>query len=153
MFIIKKIKLIRSLSKLLSEKAGNFNGLYNALDGIINGENKKSAKTLNEFYNRIALIDGYDKLSEELRSDFPATELTQKKLKDLSQIVNKAFENVSITHSTKDKLIKLTEKTVLDYQNWGSDEELCVDCKAKIVLPAWYKDGALIEKGYCTVEK
>ncbi|MBO4468698.1 MAG: hypothetical protein J5766_05295 [Clostridia bacterium] len=150
MFFTKKNKLIKSLTKLFCENANRFNGVYNGVYKILCGENKKNTKVLDEFYERVSFVAGYEELSKVLKKNYPTSQLTPKKLKEFNSIFSKAIENAGISHTYKDEVIVLTVNNVLHYQEWD-DQELYVDTKVKIIFPAWYQNDNLIEKGYCTM--
>ena len=143
-----KKKLLSGLTELFAEKPDSFKGLYNGLDRIFSGDTKKNFKALNEFYQRISYIHEYAHLTGMMEKMCPSGQPAPKKLAKLGKIVRRAIENAGITHSAKDDVIVLDNNTTMHYQAWNG-EELYPDNRVKIVVPAWYSGGRLIEQGYC----
>ena len=140
-------KIRSELIRLFTEKAESVNGLYNGLDRIFNGDATRNSKSINEFYQRLSYIPEYSDLYALMQKKYPLEDLTPKKLSKLGAAVSGAILHAEITHSSKGELITADRETVLQYQAWNG-EELFPDGKIRVVMPAWFQNGKLIEQGF-----
>ncbi|MBR4761912.1 MAG: hypothetical protein IK086_04690 [Clostridia bacterium] len=149
MLFIKRLRLTSSLTRLFKSEAKTFSGLYSATSGALDGKSG-NRKALNEFYKRISFISGYEKTAAVLSKNFPAADLTPENAAALKLILLKATQSAGITCLHKDEIITLTKENVLHYDEWDNGE-LYPGSRVKIIFPAWYVDGKLIEKGFCSL--
>ena len=152
MLFFKKKRICSELTDLFINHAKSFEGLYNSIDRILHGENKKNTKALEEFYKRISFLEGYEKLAYELNKSFPSSDMKPKQIEALGEIMSKAMADSGIHHGLRNEVIVLSWQNVLHYQEWDG-KEIYPDSKVKIVFPAWYQNGNLIEKGFCSAEE
>lgn len=148
--LFKKKKLLSELTQLFSNDAQKFNGLYKGIYQVSTEKNEKKCKALDEFYKRLSYLSGYDELIKMLSAFFPTGERSFKKLVKLSKLILSAAANANIYHTKTDDVIVLKNENALDYQDWDGNDIYEGDA-VKIVLPAWYQEGKLLEEGYCTL--
>lgn len=152
LLIFKKKKLLKKLTELFSKEAKKFNGLYNGIERICNGQNKNNFKALDEFYQRVSYLSGYEELIKLMGALLPTSSQSEKNLRKLSKIIINAAIASGISHKQADEVITLTRENVLHYQDWNGGE-IYEDDKVKIISPAWYQEGKLLEHGFCTLEQ
>lgn len=150
--VFKKKKLLSELTQLFLNDAKKFNGLYKGIYQVSTEKNKKKSKALDEFYKRLSYLSGYDELIKMLSAFFPTDKKSFKRLVKLTKLILSAMTDANIYHTKIDDVIVLNNDNAMDYQDWDGDEIYEGD-SVKIVLPAWYQEGKLLEQGYCTMEK
>lgn len=146
----KKKKLIHELTQLFTKDAKKFNGLYKGFYQVAVDKNEKKVKALDEFYKRLSYLTDYEELTEILSVFFPTADKSFKRLAKLSVIILDAVNAANIYCSKKDEVITLTNENASDYQDWDG-EDIFEGDTVKIVSPAWYQEGILLEQGYCTL--
>ena len=149
--LFKKRKITDSLTVLFSTNAQKFNGLYNGIFRIANEQNKKNFKPLDEFYQRLCYLPDFSDLAKQLSPFFPTSSQSEKQLFSFCKMLLDSMKSACIFHTLQNETVLLTRENVMHYEDWNG-KELYVDDTVKIVSPAWYQEGHIIEKGYCTKE-
>lgn len=136
---------------ILQTNAGLYNGLYAGLERATDKTAKKPEKILKEWYFRtvykwegspIATLCG-ETLAPAVESADPDT------CAKWAELLLNAAQAAGIAKETAEEL-ELDESTVRAYVEWdGSD--LYVGDRVKILHPAWYQNGQVIEQGHCSL--
>lgn len=147
--LFKKRKITDNLTILFTNNAATFNGLYNGIYRIATEQNKKNFKPLDEFYQRMCYLTEYSDLAKQLSPFFPTSVQSEKQLLSFCKILLSSMKSACIFHTEKSDTVILTKDNVMHYEDWDGNE-LYVDDTVKIISPAWYQEGHILEKGYCT---
>ena len=150
MLKIKKRFLIFRFSveckKVLKSNAKSYDGLFTGVYKITMGNTKRSETVINEWYNRSKNCfpdSSMATLIEKILSRDPEGRIA------IANAIMFATEKVKITKE-KDEELVLNEKNMLAYSEWNGND-LYEGSKVKIISPAWYQNGKIIEQGYCEI--
>ena len=146
--IFKKRQLMKNLTVLFENYAGRFEGLYCALNRVADGENKRSQKALDEFFQRMDFIEAFSEREALREAVGPLSNLSEKECIRLGRSIMNAAAKTGIDCRPKQNALTLSQETVLHYREWNG-EELFVGDEVTILSPAWYQGEKLIEKGIC----
>lgn len=144
-------RFVRAWAAVLAENAGMYNGLYAGLVRVSTGKAKTPQKTLKEWYDRT-------------RFKWEGGEITALCEKTLSPAIEKAdaadctrwaallLEAAEVAGIRREEAETLTleDANAGAYTEWNG-EELYVGDTVKIMHPAWYQEGRLVEQGICTL--
>lgn len=148
LLVFKKKKLAESLTELFINEAATYNGLYSGIDRIARGQNRKNLRALDEFYKRTGYKKECSEASKLMKPLFPIEKLSEKQLTSFCGVLEYAMRCAGISHSSENQTVALTKDNVMHYQDWNGGE-LYVGDTVRIVSPAWYQNGKILEKGYC----
>lgn len=129
----------------LKENAKVFNGLYGGLQRIVDGKAKKPESVIAEWWTRTR----YE------WEDQPLTEISRESLENASSedsskwasLLLKAAAGAGITKEHSETIV-LDKISATAYVEWNG-EEIFVGDTVKIMNPAWYQNGRVIEQGHC----
>ena len=136
---------------ILQANAGLYNGLYAGLERVRDKTAKRPEKILKEWYARtvykweespIAAICG-ETLAPAVESADPEA------CARWAELLLNAAQSAGITKETAEEL-ELDETTIRAYVEWDGND-LYVGDRMKILHPAWYQNGQVIEQGHCTL--
>lgn len=136
---------------VLQANAGLYNGLYAGLERVRDKAAKKPEKILKEWYARtvykweespIAALCG-ETLAPAVEGGDP--EVCAK----WAKLLLNAVQSAGVTKETAEEL-ELDETTIRAYVEWDGGD-LYVGDRVKILHPAWYQNGQVIEQGHCTL--
>lgn len=151
LFLTLRKRFVTEWSALLATDAQTFSGLFAPLVLVRERKSQKPWKTLEEWYNRTRYKWECDEI----------TIMSEKALKPVIERANAAecaiwadlllaaAEKAGIYREKTDTL-KLDETNVAAYAEWNG-EELYVDDVVKIMHPAWYQNGTVLEGGHCVL--
>lgn len=132
--------------KVLKSNAKSYNGLFTGVYKITTGNIKRAENVINEWYNR----------SKNCFPDSSMVTLIEKILScdsegriAIANAIMFAAKKVNITKENDEELA-LNEKNVSAYSEWNGND-LYEGSKVKIISPAWYQNGEIIEQGYCEI--
>ena len=136
---------------ILQTNAGLYNGLYAGLERIRHKTAKKPEKILKEWHARtvykwekspIAALCG-ETLAPAVESADPDA------CAKWAELLLNAAQSAGITKETAEEL-ELDVTTIRAYVEWGG-RELYMGDRVKVLHPAWYQNGQVIEQGHCTL--
>lgn len=136
---------------ILQTNAGLYNGLYTGLERIKDKIAKKPEKILKEWLARtvykweespIAALCG-ETLAPAVESADPDA------CAKWAELLLNAAQSAGITKETAEEL-ELDETTIRAYVEWDGGD-LYMGDRVKILHPAWYQNGQVIEQGHCTL--
>ena len=145
---IKRKALVKKLSAMFLDDAEKLKGLYNGIERIAVGNGKKNFKPLFELYQRIQYMPKYSEITEMTKPVFEAKERDPRILLAFGRIVFTAVGRAGINHDPSNAIITLDHKSVKNYSDWNGDQ-IYPDDTVKIISPAWFQNGCLIEEGFC----
>jgi len=133
----------------LKENANVFNGLYGGLQRIVDGKAKKPESAIAEWWTRTR----YEWENQ------PLAEISRERLENASgedsskwaSLLLKAATGACITKEQSETIV-LDEISAAAYVEWNG-EEIFVGDTVKIINPAWYQNGCVIEQGHCMLLK
>ena len=136
---------------ILQTDARLYNGLYAGLERVSGKTAKKPEKILKEWYSRtvykweessIATLSG--------KTLAPAVEsVDPDACAKWAELLLNAAHAAGITKETAEEL-ELDETTIRAYVEWDGND-LYVGDRVKVLHPAWYQSGRVIERGHCTL--
>ena len=136
---------------ILKANAGLYNGLYAGLERVRDKTAKKPEKILKEWHARTVYKwedSPIAALCEETLA--PAVEGADPEIcARWAELLLNAAQTAGITKETAEEL-ELDETTIRAYVEWDGGE-LYVGDRVKVLHPAWYQNGQVIEQGHCTL--
>lgn len=136
---------------ILLTNAGLYNGLYAGLERISAKTAKKPEKILKEWHSRTVYKWEESPIANLCKETLaPAVESADPAVctKWAGLLLN-AAQAADIAKETAEEL-ELDETTIRAYVEWDGDD-LYVGDRVKILHPAWYQNGQVIEQGHCTL--
>lgn len=133
----------------LKECAKVFNGLYGGLQRVVDGKAKKPESVIAEWWTRTR----YE------WEDQPVAKISRVCLESVSvedcakwaSLLLKAAAGAGITKEQSETIV-LDKISAAAYVEWNG-EEIFVGDTVKIMNPAWYQNGHVIEQGHCILLK
>ena len=133
----------------LKENAKVFSGLYGGLQRVVDGKAKKPESVIAEWWTRTR----YEWENQ------PLTEISRECLENASSedsskwasLLLNAAAGAGITKEQSETIV-LDEISAAAYMEWNG-EEIFVGDTVKIMNPAWYQNGRVIEQGHCVLLK
>lgn len=133
----------------LKKNAKVFNGLYGGLQRVVDGKAKKPESVIAEWWTRTR----YE------WKDQPLAEISRECLENVSgedsskwaSLLLKAAAGAGITKEQSETIV-LDTVSAAAYVEWDSKEIFDGDT-VKIMNPAWYQNGRVIEQGHCMLLK
>lgn len=136
---------------ILLTNAGLYNGLYAGLERVSGKTAKKPEKILKEWHSRTVYKWEESAIANLCKETLaPAVESADPAVcaKWAGLLLN-AVQAAGVTKEAAEEL-ELDETTIRAYVEWdGSD--LYVGDRVKILHPAWYQNGQVIEQGHCSL--
>ena len=136
---------------ILQTNAGLYNGLYAGLERVRGKTAKKPEKILKEWHARtvykweespIAALCG-ETLAPAVESADPEA------CAKWAELLLNAAQAAGIMKEMAEEL-ELDETTIRAYVEWDGGE-LYVGDRVKVLHPAWYQNGQVIEQGHCSL--
>ena len=133
----------------LTEKAAVFNGLYGGLLRIQAGTARKKGKILGEWWHRTRYQWEGQELENFCRPVFEKL-LAEEPEEEYRKYARPLLEAAAAAGITRDEPgeITLDELTTNAYTDWEA-EQLYLGDRVKVLLPAWYQNGRVLEQGSC----
>lgn len=136
-------------TSVLKENAKVFNGLYGGLQRVVDGKAKKPESVIAEWWTRTR----YEWKNQ------PLAEISRECLENASSedsskwasLLLKAAAGAGITKEQSETIV-LDKISAAAYVEWNG-EEIFVGDTVKIMNPAWYQNGRVIEQGHCMLLK
>lgn len=133
----------------LKENAKVFNGLYGGLQRVVDGKAKKPESVIAEWWTRTR----YEWENQ------PLTEISRECLENASgenlakwaSLLLKAAAGAGITKEQSETIV-LNEISSAAYVEWDG-KEIFIGDTVKVMNPAWYQNGRVIEQGHCVLPK
>ena len=132
--------------KVLKSNAKSYNGLFTGVYKIAMGNTKRAENVINEWYNR----------SKNCFPDSSVVTLIKKILScdsegriAIAKAIMLAAKKADITKENDQELV-LNEKNLSAYSEWNGND-LYEGSKVKIISPAWYQNGEIVEQGHCEI--
>lgn len=136
---------------ILQTNADLYNGLYAGLERIKDKTAKKPEKILKEWHFRTVYKWEESSIAALCEKTFvPAVESANPDVcAKWAELLLNATQTSGIAKETAEEL-ELDETTIRAYTEWDGND-LYVGDRVKILHPAWYQNGQVIEQGYCTL--
>lgn len=136
---------------ILLANAGLYNGLYAGLERVSGKTAKKPEKILKEWHSRTIYKWEESAIANLCKETLaPAVENADPAVcAKWARLLLNAAQVAGVTKEAAEEL-ELDETTIRAYVEWdGSD--LYVGDRVKILHPAWYQNGQVIEQGHCSL--
>ena len=142
---------LREWSELLTADAGVYTGMFSSLKRVVEGKAKKPEKVLREWCARTSYKWPEGKAAQLCQEYLmPAAEAADvENCAKWAKILLDAAQNAGITPRAEQELT-LDDTTVRAYSEWDGQELYC-DSRVKIIVPAWYQNGTVIEQGMASL--
>lgn len=134
---------------ILQTDAGLYNGLYAGLERVRDKTAKKPEKILKEWHSRTVYKWGESPVAALCEKTLvPTVESTaQEECARWAELLLDAAQSAGIAKEAAEEL-DLDETTIRAYAEWDGND-LYVGDRVKILHPAWYQNGQVIEQGHC----
>lgn len=133
----------------LKENAKVFNGLYGGLQRVVDGKAKKPESVIAEWWTRTRYEWENQPLTEISRECFE--NVSCEDLAKWASLLLNAAAGAGITKE-QSKTIVLDEISSAAYVEWDG-KEIFIGDTVKVMNPAWYQNGRVIEQGHCMLLK
>lgn len=135
---------------ILQTDAELYNGLYAGLERVSGRAAKKPEKILKEWYSRTVYQWEKEPIAALCKETLaPAVESADPDAcAKWAELLLNAARAAGITKETAEEL-ELDETTIRAYEEWDGND-LYVGDHVRILHPAWYQSGHVIEQGHCT---
>ena len=149
--IQKKLLLLRFCSeckRVLQGHAKIYNGLLTGVWKVSEGNSKRAEAVIGEWYHRTQNCipdSSMNRLIDKVLNCDPNGRIL------IAKSILSAAKKAGIEKEDSDFLI-LTEKNMLAYTEWNGNE-LYEGDKVKVISPAWYQNGNIIEQGHCEINE
>ena len=143
-------RFVKEWTAVLVMDAKVYTGMYTSLTRVARDESKKPEKVLREWVTRTTYQweDGpITKLCG--RTLTPAVESGQDCAK-WAKLLLRAAHRAGVTKDHKDTVLTLDDTSILAYTEWDG-EDIYPGDTVKVVIPAWYQNGRVLEQGQCTL--
>ena len=143
--------VLREWTQLLSSNAKVYTGMFNSLRRAADGAAKKPEKVLREWCAR-SVYKWPGSEAERLCREYllPVAEAADVvECAKWAKLLLEAAQAAGITAETAQKRM-LDEDGVRAYTEWDG-QELYPDSCVRIITPAWYQNGAVIEQGMASL--
>lgn len=143
----KRIMIFRFSSackKVLKTDSKTYTGLFTSVWKISDGNTKRAEGVIREWHQRTINChpsSPMGTLIEKLSAHVPDGE------KIIADAILSVAKKVGIERDTQEKLC-LDERTISAYTEWNGNELYEKDT-VKVLQPAWYQNGTVIEQGHC----
>ena len=133
----------------LKENAKVFNGLYGGLQRVVDGKAKKPESVIAEWWTRTRYEWENQPLAEISRERWENVSV-ENCAKWASLLLN-AAAGAGITKEQSETIV-LNEISSAAYVEWDG-KEIFIGDTVKVMNPAWYQNGRVIEQGHCMLLK
>ena len=133
----------------LKEHAKVFNGLYGGLQRVVDGKAKKPESVIAEWWTRTRYEWEDQPLAEISREYFE--NVIGEDCEKRASLLLKAATGAGITKEQSETIV-LDTISAAAYVEWDG-KEIFVGDTVKVMNPAWYQNGHVIEQGHCVLLK
>lgn len=145
-------RFVKEWAAVLTTDAKVFTGMYTSISRVAGGKSKKPEKVLREWVART----GYQWESSPItdlckRTLSPAVESgSAKDCTRWARLMLRAAKQAGVTKDRKDTVLTLDDSSIRAYTEWDG-KDIYPEDTVKVVLPAWYQKGRVLEQGQCTL--
>ena len=143
--------VVQEWTKLLRSDAKVYTGMFNGLQRVVDGSSKKPEKVIREWCARTSYkwpeISVINLCQKYLMPD--AEKADPDGCAKWSKLLLEAAKNAGITSEEKEEIV-LNDTTVMAYTEWDG-QELYPESSVKVITPAWYQNGRVIEQGIASL--
>lgn len=145
-------RFVKEWTQTLTTDAKVYTGMYNSLARLVHGKAKKPEKVLREWVTRTTYQweDGplVDLCAHTLT---PAAENgSAQDCVKWAQLLLRAAHQAGVTRDRNDDVLTLDDASIMAYTEWDGREIYSGDT-VRVVIPAWYQNGRVLEQGQCTL--
>lgn len=145
-------RFVKEWAAVLTTDAKVYTGMYTSMSRVADGKSKKPEKVLREWAART----GYQ------WENSPVTELCRRTLSPAAEsgsaedcarwarLLLRAAKQAGITRDRKDTVLTLDDSSIRAYTEWDG-QDIYPEDTVKVMLPAWYQKGRVLEQGQCTL--
>jgi len=145
-------RFLRGWTNVLMSDAKVYTGMYTSLARLADGEARKPEKVLREWVTRTTYK----------WEDAPITALTRRTLAPAAEsgsaqdcakwalLLLRAAQCAGVTKDRKETVLTLDDASIRAYAEWDG-KEIYPNDTVKVVIPAWYQNGRVLEQGQCTL--
>ena len=144
--------VLREWKRLLASDAKVYTGMFNSLRRVVDDAATKPEKVLREWCARTS-YKWPESEAEQLCRKYllPAAEAADAEgCAKWAKLLLEAAQGAGISPETAQELT-LDDHTVIAYTEWDN-QELYPDSRVKIITPAWYQNGGVIEQGMASLQ-
>lgn len=147
-------RFVKEWAKILTTDAKVYTGMYTSLVRLVCGKTKKPEKVIREWITRTTYKWEGGPLVELCQHTLtPAAENgSAEDCAKWARLLLQAAKQAGITRDRKDAVLTLDDSSILTYAEWDGQEIYSGDT-VKVVIPAWYQNGRVLEQGQCTLIK
>ena len=140
---------LREWTRVFTQEAEAFNGLYTGLVRVQQGRSKKGAQHLGEWAARAHYKWPGQAIDEVTAQCFAslAREGAAEEQRQWAGLLLQAAAAAGIRQDHMGQRV-LDEDSVLAYRDWDG-EELYLGDPVEVTVPAWRQNGRIVEQGYC----
>ena len=145
-------RFVKEWAAVLTTDAKVYTGMYTSMVRVAAGKSRKPEKVLREWVART----GYQ------WENSPVTELCKRTLSPAAEsgsaedcarwarLLLRAAKQAGITRDRKDTVLTLDDSSIRAYTEWDG-QDIYPEDTVKVMLPAWYQKGRVLEQGQCTL--
>lgn len=126
--------------------------MYTSMSRVAGGKSKKPKKVLREWASRTVYQWENSPITELCKRTLsPAAE--NGSVQDCvkwAQLLLRAAHQAGVTRDRNDDVLTLDDASIMAYTEWDGREIYSEDT-VKVVIPAWYQNGRVLEQGQCTL--
>lgn len=145
-------RFVKEWAAVLTTDAKVYTGMYTSMIRVAADKSKKPEKVLREWAART----GYqweNGLVTELckRTLTPAAESgSAEGCAKWARLLLRAAKQAGITRDRKEAVLTLDDSSIRAYTEWDG-QDIYPEDTVKVILPAWYQKGRVLEQGQCTL--
>lgn len=145
-------RFIKEWAAVLTTNAKVYTGMYASLVRVADGKSKKPEKVLREWTARAAYQWENSSITELCKRTLsPASESgSAEDCARWARLLLQAAKQAGVTKDRKDTVLTLDDSSIRAYTEWDG-QDIYPEDTVKVMLPAWYQKGRVLEQGQCTL--
>ncbi len=145
-------RFLQEWTNILMSDAKVYTGMYTSLARLADGEARKPGKVLREWVTRtIYQWEGSPIAALCGRTLAPAAESgSAQDCAKWARLLLTAARQAGVTKDHKETVLTLDDASIRAYAEWDG-KEIYPDDTVKVIIPAWYQNGRVLEQGQCTL--
>lgn len=145
-------RFVREWAAVLTTDAKVYTGMYTSLARLVRGKAKKPEKVLREWVTRTTYRWEDGPLADLCaRTLTPSAESgSAEDCTKWAQQLLRAAQQAGVTRDRNGDVLTLDDASIMAYTEWDGQEIYSGDT-VKVVMPAWYQNGRVLEQGQCTL--
>lgn len=145
-------RFVKEWTQVLTTDAKVYTGMYTSLARLVRGKTKKPEKVLREWVTRTTYRWEDGPLADLCgRTLTPAAESgSAQDCAKWALLLLQAAYQADVTRDRNGDILTLDDASIMAYTEWDGQEIYSGDT-VKVVMPAWYQNGRVLEQGQCTL--